>query len=288
MKSLLYVLLLSFSLPSFSQTYHPLVKEGSVWSTLHRIFMWDFWTDYTKFEGDSILDGKHYLKVWKTTDEYQSGWEYSELIREDTNGNVYINWGIGDDLIYSFGASIGDTLFLHGSYEYYILDSIGTIELLNGEMRSIYFLSHEAGWCQETWIEGIGSNYGVLNGGFCGMTGDNPELLCFTEDEVLKYKNPSWNTCYYWTGTPELELNRNILISPNPTTGSISIRSSCFQKNPILIEITDPSGKLIYRTEMIIPDNEIILPEHIMNGLYFIKIVPRHSVPVVKGLILTR
>ena len=59
-----------------------------------------------------------------------------------------------------------------------------------------YLVDSIPGDFYETWIEGIGSEYGLINPCSRVLVGGVYDLLCYYEDEDLIWQNSSFNSCY--------------------------------------------------------------------------------------------
>jgi hypothetical protein len=276
---------LAICLPAFiamgaaAQTYHPLVDSGKTWSTVHHYYPGTTpFSDYVKFQGDTLINGLTYKKVWKSMDESQAAWAANGFIREAGGGQVfYMTWAGGspNNLIYDFGAAAGDTVFLFDDPmgAYFVVDSVGTATLLTGELRKRLnlscFMAGGGPLGQETWIEGMGSLYGVLQSGSCILIGDNPQLLCFREQDTLKYFNPGYSTCFVVTGTEESRSGpAPVEVFPNPADNVINIRV----KSPVILPLKavfrDPVGKVILESQLVERQTAIDL-----TGLSFPRVV---------------
>ena len=98
----------------------------------------------------------------------------------------------------------------------------------------------------DTWIEGTGSLFGVLLSGMCLLVGDSPQLLCFSENDTLKYFNPGFSTCYVVTGTDEKgALPDAVSVFPNPAEDHLSVSVKEQSMLPLKITFTDPAGRRI-------------------------------------------
>jgi len=276
--TILSALIFFYLSTTFSQIYFPLVEEGKVWSTYHNYCKGSTFSEFSKFEGDTLINGKSYLKVWKTGDTTLTNWTYDGKIREDGYGVYYGNANSSDEiLIYTFHAGPGDSIFLRGSSIPYILDSIGMTTLLNGKPRPIYYFSCPDFSCTETWIEGIGSNYGILNGGFCGMVGDSPEMICFSEDGILKYKNPDYEYCYVITGTIDPDRNELILY-PNPASGFFTIQFKDQIHKPSTLEFRDLAGKVMQTYNLQEGINPVTIQAPSSPGMYFYRLMDKDGI----------
>ena len=261
MKKILFVTIWTISASAaYSQNYHPLVASGKLWSTLHFYgSLTQGTSDYIRLDGDTAINGDNYKKVFRCLDQAQTNWLQYGFIREDENKRVYyLSWagGAPNNLLYDFSANTGDTIypFSDPMGAYMVVNSVGTATLLTGETRRQLNLTgytvNSPPLGQDTWIEGIGSLYGVLQSGSCILVGDNPKLLCCHENDTLKYFNSSYSSCYVITGV-EVHQNDNLVkVFPNPDDGSVSISVNNREILPIEIVFSDAAGKTIMTGEM--------------------------------------
>ncbi|MEI7727854.1 MAG: hypothetical protein WCK09_22295 [Bacteroidota bacterium] len=274
MKRLIFaVLAMATALFAWGQGYHPLVETGKVWSTIHNYYPGlTPYSDFVKFQGDTTINGLAYKKVWRSTDALQATWNSDGFIREDNSRHVYyMNWagGPANNLLYDFSAQAGDTvnLFYDPMGIFFIVDSVDNTTLLTGETRLRLFLSAYIGGGfllgHDTWVEGMGSLYGVLQSGSCALVGDSPALLCFHENDTLKYFLNNFSTCFVTTGTGEHQANGvSIRIFPNPTTGKLSIRVYDPAALPLKVIFYDPAGKKILEKALVKEISEVDLAGH--------------------------
>ena len=278
MKKLLLIIFLMMVFGfSQAQNYHPLVDTNKLWSIKHQYGLTPF-SDFTKFQGEETIQGYVYKKVWTTTDTTLTNWNPNGYIREDTNKRVYIRYGsIGpDDFRYDFGVDEGDTVYLF--YDpmgiYFIVDSIDNYSLLTGETRKQINLScfdgPETFIGNDTWIEGMGSLYGVMQSGSCALVGDMPQLICFTENDTLKYFNTNFTGCSIITGliSPESRL-QSITVFPNSSDGNISVNVNDPSLLPLTIAIYDLTGKQILGKKVTDIENKIDISRLKSSGLIF-------------------
>jgi hypothetical protein len=232
-----------------SQTYHPLVQEGKLWTTYH-YFCLDYaaTSDYTRFEGDTVIGAVTYKKIWVSTDLAMTQWHINGLIREDAQKKVFLTFSdpSNEFLLYDFNAAAGDTLHFHDNLNPYVLDSIGTYTLLSGEQRKSFMLHCTVFPCFENWIEGIGSiTKGVLEGGTCGFVGDDPEMMCDWENDTMKYHSPDYSGCFVITSINNLLQNgQKIRVFPNPASDAITVEIKSGTTISLRIEILDLTGRI--------------------------------------------
>ena len=254
-KFLLIIILMIAFVFSQTQEYHPLVDTNKLWSVAHQYFPgWTTYSDFTKFQGEETIQGNIYKKVWTTTDTTLANWNSYGYVREDTNKRVYFRYWAGgpDDLRYDFGANSGDTIYLFNDPmgNFLVVDSIDTYMLLSGETRKRINLSCHGPERNiignDTWIEGIGSLYGITQSGSCILVGDMPQLICFTENDTLKFINENFENCYVVTGIPTNNpISVMIQIYPNPASGIIYLKGNDQLILPLKLTLYDQLGKQI-------------------------------------------
>ncbi len=256
----------------YSQDYYPIVQENNEWNVL-KVFPtpgnpWDssHLTMTYKFYGDTIINNQVYKKVFKSEAEIPVNWGYVGGIREEEQKVWYLSrYESEETLIYDFTLNIGDTVTILG-WEPMVVDSITQIEI-NGEDRKqiyfaplVYFIEH--------WIEGIGSNFGILQSGSSMVVGWYTRFLCMSEDGELIYMNPDYSSCYLVsTNIEEIHYSR-IQVYPNPTKDIIHIKNSENVKIES-ISIIDLNGQNLLEFEK--DRNELDL-SGLSSGIYLLKL----------------
>ena len=160
MKKSIFVFTLTCSfIYAAGQTYHPFVDTGKVWSTYHNYCKKAgyVFSEFTRFDKDTLIDGKLYKIVWSSPDSNMATWTQTAFIREDAQKKVFLRfpYSTWETTIYNFGALAGDTIELrqdqYGS-QLYTIDSINWVILLDGTQRQRFFLHYIDSPCNETWI----------------------------------------------------------------------------------------------------------------------------------------
>lgn len=93
-----------------------------------------------------------------------------------------------------------------------VVDSIDVADIY-GVMRNRFFLSgldlsvKDPYYPDEIWIEGIGSNYGIMQSGLGGiaMGGGTVKLLCASQNDNTIYMDSLFNVCYIDTFYPQIQ-----------------------------------------------------------------------------------
>ncbi len=223
MRTFLISALVILSIVSLGQSSYQIVDTSKTWNTIRIGYItWGVavcgGTTTTRFR-DISIPGDQYLDVLECDDSLQLEWDYEGLIREDTlNKKIYYNrFGETEGLIYDFSLDVGDTVFVDNQYLNYnevvrlVVDSIDVADIY-GVMRNRFFLSgldlsvKDPYYPDEIWIEGIGSNYGIMQSGLGGiaMGGGTVKLLCASQNDNTIYVDTFFNECYIDTFYPQI------------------------------------------------------------------------------------
>ena len=219
-----------------AQEYDPLVGEGKQWNEVLTYVPWPpihRETHAYKMDGDTLFEGTAYKKLFTTQDEQYNNWEFCGLIRDTYEGQVFYRKYRRDrsfeteTMLYDFSMQPGDSICYDESNCLLLLRKSDTI-LDNGSIRKRYdFQYKENGYLwekYETWIEGIGSELGLLRPGSLYLVGGTHDLLCYYEDEDLVWQNPRFNSCYINTdGVEENEAESWVTVYPNPATTWVAV-----------------------------------------------------------------
>lgn len=241
-------------------TQNIIVDENKMWSNMQEHCLPEvttYTTFYNRFEGDTIIDGKSYKMVMIAEDEDYSEWFFfGSFIREE-NGRVYYREYLGEEgLIYDWNLELGDTVTIDNPLApgglLLTLEEIDSIETNDG-YRERWKLVKDTLSLPEYWIEGIGSQSGVVNSGttvFGGLCGGYT-LLCASEYDYTVYQNPEYETCYYMLLDDgdeiraENDLNFDVLISKSQR--KMEIRFENDQEKMLMV--TNLNGITVSKTQ---------------------------------------
>ena len=197
------LLITCFSLAAFPGFCQSFISEGKLWSDVAygTEYGHPYRSSYVKFAGDSTLNDLIYKKVYRSRSEAQRGWTFEGLIRETDTGTVYYRHHSDtvDNLLYDFGVEENEGI---QSVDFeditYYIDSIRLKPFGEYmEMRKHFYISRNHRYNCETWVEGVGSLRGVLSDlSFLEMVGEGRNLVCFSENDTLKYIDNPCNTCF--------------------------------------------------------------------------------------------
>ena len=201
---LLFILTL-LSLLTYGQDYYPIVEDDKIWNVLSVIYIpsdpyYDttFLTVSYKILGDTVIDDIAYKKMYSSNEEYPVNWSFEYFIRENDDKKIWFRRFTEDNenLLYDFSINVGDSVIVgHSLDEYLYVDSITTVAI-NEVPRNKYWMSSNYDYYSETWIEGIGSNKGIVWSGSMTIVGGWIWLLCVSDEGELLYMNPNFESCY--------------------------------------------------------------------------------------------
>lgn len=221
MKPLIASVFVLFSTMTFGQGNYQIADTTKAWNTLH--YGWASWlvlncggTVTTRLT-HQYSPGDHYFAVLECQDSLMQSWDLRGSIREDTlTKQVFFGWNADEGLIYDFSLEIGDTVHVENLYfnhDIYplVCGSIDQVNI-NGEMKKRFFLFSTLSSARnsydpdEIWIEGIGSNFGILHSGFGTImgAGGTISMLCCNQNGNTIYMDSMFNKCYYDTFYPQI------------------------------------------------------------------------------------
>ena len=246
--ALLAALLLMGGLKMQAQEYLPIAQMGNEWHTFEVAIQGIINNYVNRCSGDTLIEDVRYMKIMGTVnDSYPI---FYTLLREE-DGKVWKRYSVAHEeiLLYDFTASVGDTLCFGEPGASFVLDSISTEQIGGIDRRKFWFGLEYDGWgnprAKETWVEGIGSDYGLLWTGYFNVFDGWHCLLCFHQNGELVWENPEYGTCTY----DAIEENKDseITLYPNPGNNTLNI---CTTLQDARVEVYDMSGRMVYGREI--------------------------------------
>ena len=231
---------------------------------------------------DSVFNGKEYKKVFSKNGEQQ---ELEGLIREEGSKIFFIRENaLQEGLLYDFSVENGKMITIsdRGVSDitlYAVVDEISMNEIIRKMIQLKWSLEDEQ--VVNSWIEGIGSMYGLLYNGLPN-TGGGQELLCFSRDGALIYQNPLFTKCRY-SDDDRQEIGKILNLpvysglravydddfSVKVSNGKLTIHS--FDRMIARIEIFNVSGSKVYSERQPANPLEIRL-KFLDKGVHIIKL----------------
>ena len=266
--TLLALLLMAGGVKTQAQEYVPMIQEGNEWCTLEAIVCKDTEGHYNTLvnwlSGDTLINEVRFTKVMETLNGEGSPYQVALLREED--GKVWKTYnGISEILLYDFTANVGDSLVC-GYGDYFVLDSI-SIEQIGGVDRKKFWFGLEYDftgepYAMETWIEGIGSDLGLLYCGSYYFCGGYYRALCFHQYGELVWENPEYGTCTF-DGVEETK-ESGISIYPNPAKDRVIVEGI----EAAEVEVYNALGQMV---KTVRGTNEIDL-SGLVEGVYLLLI----------------
>jgi hypothetical protein len=246
-----------------SQEYIPFPTENVNWNVyLLSTYVYEFPPDtvllrYT-IHGDTTINEILYSKLClESGDTINPKIQAIGGLREVGKKIYYIGRTIlgserdGEYLLYDFTKQTGDTI-KHDDYGsfYSIILNIDSI-MIDGTYQKRYQVDNHWFYHNPDYIiEGIGS----IQNGLLGHISDIPtcgqyywEHICFRENGVVKYLNPSFDNCFpaiFFTNINGLSFNSEINIYPNPIDNKLYIENNT-NEYELLIKIFDINGRIL-------------------------------------------
>lgn len=260
-----------------AQQYHPLVKAGKEWSTAFVVSIPPYaqHTEYQKFDGDTVVGGKTYMKIMTMQDTLSANWILWALIREDASHRVYqYNEWVGlEFLLYDFGAAIGDTIVVNQGV-HLVLDSMVTTTLVTGEIRNRYVwknVEYAPTWIQwESWTEGVGSELGVLMPGSQAFVGGYSYMLCMHENDTLKYVRQGNASCIVLLGVDTEKNLARLRIRQVTHDGQFEINISPLPVYSVTVEVVNLQGAVAFSAPFNLLREQSVDLSMLPDGLYIL------------------
>jgi hypothetical protein len=274
----LLIVLVAFSLSSFSQDYKPLLKEGSFWD----VASWESaglcLTSHTRYSigDDVVINDKTYKKIviqklygkeeqegsicitkpyyTKENDGFN---DLFEFVREDIEEKkVYVyasKFGQNQKeyTLYDFNLEVGDRI--ENSYTHNAI--LTNIEIDENGLKKFIFDSNSGNYF--FYKEGVGSNFGLCDFNRTYI-GSGKSLLCWGNNE-------NQNNCGTTLNTENHEL-QSVKVFPNPVSDFLQIENI----EDASIKIFSLNGRLLKKEKF---KNEVNMNvANLKTGIYFIEI----------------
>lgn len=295
MKKISFVFSAVFYIILQSGAQNTIVKTNSTWSVLEygtilaggsgempQQTICCIGTEEITIRNDSTYNEREYKKVFSNIGIKN---KFRGLIREEDQKIFFIRQNLlHEHLLYDFSIENGEMIAITdtGGTEislYAVVDEIIVNEVIKKRIQLKWSLEDES--AVNTWIEGIGSMYGLLCNGL-PKTGGGMKLLCVSQNGTPIYQNPLFAKCSYddsdrqeigsILGLPVhtgLNAINDSDFSIQVSDGEATIHS--FGRMITQIEIFNISGQKVYFKRKLKNPNEIQL-RFLNKGLHIIKL----------------
>ncbi len=268
----------------FAQQFAPLISENKVWGHVRTTCQPNGQYTYSSYDiiihGDTMIEGNAYKKMMYMEEGGEEIY-FGGFRTEDQKVYYRPVWPSKEGLIYDFAAEKGDTLMLTNHefssdpFQLIVLES-DTVDLGNGKRKRL-LLQDFGGGLDETWIEGIGSLYGLhLSGSsYYFLTCGNTDLLCFHEEGTQYFQNDKFGSCdvnQSSTNIVLLEEEAMMRFYPNPAKNVLNV---AFSEKADYLKIYDVAGHLLITKEN--PSREDFIDLSFLPGGFYILVASYRS-----------
>ena len=300
MKKISFVFSAVFYIILQSGAQNTIIKTNSTWSVLEygtilaggsgempQQTICCIGTEEITIRNDSTYNEREYKKVFSNIGIKN---KFRGLIREEDQKIFFIRQNLlHEHLLYDFSIENGEMIAITdtGGTEislYAVVDEIIVNEVIKKRIQLKWSLEDES--AVNTWIEGIGSMYGLLCNGL-PKTGGGMKLLCVSQNGTPIYQNPLFAKCSYddsdrqeigsILGLPVhtgLNAINDSDFSIQVSDGEVAIHS--FGRMITQIEIFNISGQKVYFKRKLKNPNEIQL-RFLNKGLHIIKLYDAYN-----------
>jgi len=287
MKKLIFLFFLSVALQYSYAQYKPLPMQNAEWINYGGINLLGCpqctFVQYKYFtDGDTLINNQSYVKIKKTEspslNDVSSYPTYTGAIRQDTlNKKIYVilSDSTTENILYDFSLQVGDTVksVLHTlasdcfGFNSETIVSIDSIQVNGNYHRVFHFQGSCTGPNGGSYIEGIGSDFGLLFPNRMDET--ESHLSCLKVNNQTYYPNSS-APCELVVSINSLEENNEFDIFPNPASEIITIS---LPKNSSTMEcyVFDNTGKELKRFIVVAGENLLDI-SILKQGSYLVQV----------------
>jgi hypothetical protein len=280
--TLLALLLMAGGVTMQAQEYLPIAQKGNEWHTFET-GVWQINNYVNWCSGDTLIEDVQYMKIMGTLN---NGNPNLFTVLKEEDGKVWerhLNTSV-ETLLYDFTASVGDTLCFGHPGNCFVLDSISMVQIGGVDRRKFWFGLEYDGLgnprAKETWVEGIGSDYGLLWSGYYGVYDGWHCLLCFHQYGELVWQNPEYNTCSYPYDAVEENKDSEISVYPNPVRDRVVI-------DGIEVAEVEVYNALGQRAKMVQSTNEVNV-SGLQEGVYLLFITDAKGISQTKRITVVK
>ncbi len=244
--------------------------------------------------GDTIIGGVAYQQLYTASSDLEgniTAGSYNTAIRS-AGEQVYVYDDLidGEFLLYDFSLEAGDTILLDSDWgvaqERVVLETY--FQDIEGDIRK--FIVFEPLWnaFQEVWIEGIGSNLGLLDRALPLVDDYEPFAVCFMSDnDGIYYVWPQQaylsmdcqlpdaaaqlNCPDITDAVAKTKVKADVSILPNPVSHTLYIHHQNYSPQKYTLEVYSIAGlKILQKT--LDQENTALDVSHLPEGQYFIRV----------------
>ena len=240
---------------------------------------------------DTTINGVDYKQVksyWLEigTDSILAPDMNQDIFIRSEGQKVFVKYNTDAEfLLYDFSLEIGDTIVVDiwNFPQQMVVENV-QYDNIAGSLRKVIYFEQQPGAPTESWTEGIGSSYGLLNRGSFAIDAEH-RLLCFRHmDQSVNFTliecffPDAPDDCHFLTGTKdEIENEFNLNIYPNPASELINISAENLNADHLKIELYSYLGNKINIDQKNGGGFFTINISQLNSGIYFIKILNKNN-----------
>ncbi|NVN96197.1 MAG: T9SS type A sorting domain-containing protein [Bacteroidetes bacterium] len=290
-KILLAFISICFLTNLYAQNYASFPTESAHWNCL----FWHQWqpdiyylTNYQYIQqGDTILKGKNYKKIYYKELDSQTQESYFGGLREDTVKQIFFFPSssylstidlhsfpndTAELLLYTFNnLSIGMNLPINTGQATIQVTGIDSILIGNQYRKRYQIQNNKLLFGPEYWIEGIGSTKDLLSP-FAEEFECKYYTLCFSDTTTYYINSPDGNdSCHYLTniGIFENELNK-IELYPNPAKDYINFDMGMYKD--FQLSVYNSVGQSVLKKQLT-SSNATLNIQSFQSGMYYYQLI---------------
>lgn len=291
------------------------VEPGSKWKEVRC----NYWTsvsqgvyhvDNWRLSGDTTINNVSYKKLYNEQQDFMFGvlvgseedvlvsssyYYYGAIREEDQKVFIYsedfyeVDEPFTEKLMFDYSAAVGDTITIWCRFYYhdYIVEDIEPVEMMDGSTRNKFILGVTGpGMVDLSFIEGIGSNYGII-GSYIATTNDQMQhLLCYSINDTAMLENsaeytsnclvdPIQESCSTLTTSIENPVISEFSFSvyPNPTSDVLMVTIHRATHKSFAYRMYSPTGSAVVNGESLSSDELRIDVSAVPSGIYFLEMV---------------
>ncbi len=254
--------------------YYPMLYEGSIWYYQDREARDGIYQVVVNGYADNIYS--FHKRDWRLDpkDIFGGFGSAHHIFRASENGpQIFLVKELDTMLLYDFSLELGDTFESpYCAYPLEVIDS-DTIVLINGAKKRTWTLS-----CSENpentlrWIEGVGTDYGILwPKDFCTGEYGKVRLTCYYEYERLQYINEGIGGCFLSDVEDTAISSASVSIAyPNPVHELLLVDQRLYSAETNYSILRVDGSSVIDNHKL---ENETIDVHALEAGIYFLQLI---------------
>lgn len=274
-----------------AQSYTPLPNTTAIWTGNHCSYFSSSGMIYkTGMFGDTVINTQSYKKIYGSTDFHFNLGTASYLcaLRETGKKVYFVESGNANELLlYDFNLNVGDTAKVHnimGLYTKLKVDSIDQV-LVNGQSCKRWIFNANGSFhARETWIEGLGSSFGLL-WPLLSISDNIYSLLCLSSEGTIIYHDASVASNFMCLQIPNYDCDADMStglhdkefpligssVFPNPFSERSTLKTDQELKNTEL-SIYDVLGQEVMKQLYLNGKEVLLFKENLTGGCYYYKL----------------